>query len=113
MRFMMLMIPAEHPDFADIPQDAIGKMMAYYDELAKAGVVLDAAGLHPPKEAARVTYADGRPSVTDGPFAEAKELIGGYWIIDVGSREEAVEWARRIPAGEGDIVEVRQMEAVD
>ena len=68
-------------------------------------------GLTQPEEGARVRFAGGRPSVTDGPFTEAKELIGGYWIIQASSQEEAVEWARRCPALDGDMIEVRQIQA--
>jgi hypothetical protein len=110
MRFMMLMIPGHHPAVEDLPKDAVEKMMAYNEELSKAGVLLALDGLHAPEDGARGTYAEGRPSVTDGPFAEAKELIGGYWVIQASSKEEAIEWAKRIPAGSDDIVEVRQVQ---
>jgi hypothetical protein len=110
MRFMMLMIPGHHPATEDLPVDAVERMMAYNKELSKAGVLLALDGLHAPEEGVRLTYAGGKPSVTDGPFAEAKELVGGYWIIQASSKEEAVEWAKRIPAGAGDIVEVRQIQ---
>jgi hypothetical protein len=109
MRFMMLMIPGEHPDAEDLPVDAVEQMDRFNAELEKAGVLLALDGLHPASEGARVTYAGGSPSVTDGPFIEAKELVGGYWIIQAASKEEAVEWARRIPAGPKDVVEVRRI----
>jgi hypothetical protein len=116
MRFMMLMIPKVYagpvdPTFTP-PADAVEKMMAYNTELSKAGVLLAMDGLHPPEKGARVTYAGAKPKVTDGPFAEAKEVLGGYWMIQVKSREEAIEWARRIPAAEGDIVEVRAVQEI-
>ncbi len=110
MRFMMLMIP-NVPAQADwMPSaEAVAVMMRYNEELTKAGVLLALDGLHPPANGARVSYGEGAVSVKDGPFAEAKEVIGGYWLIDVSSREEAIEWARRIPGAPGDVVEVRQV----
>jgi len=112
MRFMMLMIPANYCKAAtDTRPDAEGvkKMMKYNEDLAKAGVLIALDGLHPPAAGARVSYAGGKPKVVDGPFAEVKEVLGGYWMIQVKSREEAVEWARRVPGNKGDIVEVRQV----
>jgi len=111
MRFMMLMIP-NIPDTAadwEPTAEAVEAMTRYNEELTKAGVLLALDGLHPPEKGARVSYAGGRPTVTDGPFAEAKEVVGGYWMIQAGSKEEAVEWARRIPGADGDVVEVRQV----
>ena len=112
MRFMLLMIPGGYseaepgamPDAA-----AVAEMMKYNEELAKAGVLLALDGLQPPSTGARVTFAGGKATVTDGPFAEAKEVVGGYWLIQVRSREEALVWATRCPAGEGDMIEVRQV----
>lgn len=114
MRFMVMMIPDvyQRPAPADFvpPADAIEKMSRFNEELVKAGVMLAGEGLHPPEKAARVSFgASGKPRVTDGPFAEAKEMIGGYWIWQVKSREEAVEWARRCPAEPGDVLEIRQV----
>lgn len=107
MRFMMLMIPnVSDEDWAPTPE-AIAQMGRYNDELAKAGVLLTLDGLQPPSTAARVSFTAGKPTVTDGPFTEAKEMIGGYWLIQARSKEEAVEWATRCPAGEGDMIEVR------
>jgi len=109
MRFMMLMIPnVADEDWSPSPE-AVAAMSKYNAELTNAGVLLALDGLHPSSKGARVTFAGGRPSITDGPFTEAKEVIGGYWLIDVGSREEAVEWARRCPAADGDVIEVRQV----
>ena len=85
-------------------------MMEYNRSLQKAGVLLALDGLVPPSAGARVTYTGGKATVTDGPFAEAKEVIGGYWIIQVRSREEAIEWARRAPMSDNEIVEVRQIQ---
>ena len=113
MRFMMLMIPEAYskpvpPDFKP-DAAAIAQMQKYNDALTKAGVLLSLDGLHPPSDAARVSFAGGKPKVIDGPFAEAKEVLGGYWLIDVKSKAEAVEWARRCPAAHGDVIEVRQL----
>ena len=113
MRFMMLVIPKGYdkaaPDFAP-PAELVAKMTKYNEYLTKAGVLLGLDGLQPPAKAARVQFAGGRSKVTDGPFAEAKELVGGYWMIQVKSREEAVEWAKRAPMLDGDIIEVRQVQ---
>jgi hypothetical protein len=88
---------------------AVTAMMKYNESLQKAGVLLALDGLHPPSMGARVTFAGGKPKVTDGPFAEAKEVIGGYWMLQVKSKEEAAEWASRCPAAETDIIELRQI----
>jgi hypothetical protein len=81
--------------------EAFGQMSAYNEELAQAGVLLALDGLHPGGSAAHVTVKDGRKTITDGPFAEAKEVVGGYWVIQAKTRAEAVEWASRVPIGEG------------
>jgi hypothetical protein len=116
MRFMMLVIPKvyEHAD-ADFvpPADLVAKMTKYNASLTKAGVLLGLDGLRPPAKAARVRFADGKARVTDGPFAEAKEVIGGYWMIQAKSREEAVEWAKRAPMQDGDVIEVRQVQEIE
>jgi hypothetical protein len=88
---------------------AVAEMMKYNKELEKAGVLLALDGLYPPSMGARVTFAGGKAVITDGPFTEAKEAIGGYWIIQARSREEALEWVTRCPAGEHDTIEVRQI----
>jgi hypothetical protein len=113
MRFMMLMIPKGYETAAPgtLPDaEAVGPMMKYNQELQKAGVLLALDGLHPPSMGARVTFAGGKPKVTDGPFAEAKEVLGGYWMIQVKSKEEAVEWAKRCPAGPNEMIEIRQVQ---
>ena len=113
MRFMMLMIPRGYETAAPgtIPDDpeAVERMMRYNEELQKAGVLLALDGLHPPSMGARVSFKDGKPTVQDGPFAEAKEVVGGYWLIDVRSREEAIEWAKRCPGSDNEVIEVRQV----
>jgi hypothetical protein len=111
MRFMAMMIPgnpgAEQGVLPD--QKLIGAMMKYNQELAQAGVLLGLDGLHPSAKGARVRFAGGKPAVTDGPFAEAREVIGGYWLWKVSSKQEAIDWAKRCPAEEGDVIEIRQL----
>jgi hypothetical protein len=108
MRFMMFMLPQlQEQDWAP-DAEAVAKMSRYNDELTKAGVLLALDGLQPPSKGARVSFSGGKSTVTDGPFAEAKEVIGGYWLIQVKSKEEAVEWASRCP-GEDCVIEVRQV----
>ena len=113
MRFMMLMIPKGYEKVAPgaMPDaKAVAAMMKYNESLQKAGVLLALDGLHPPSTGARVTFPGGKAKVTDGPFPEAKEVVGGYWIIQVNSREEAIEWAKRCPASENEMIEVRQVQ---
>ena len=113
MRFMMLVIPKGYETAApDAVPDAaaVERMMKYNEELAKAGVLLSLDGLHAPSSGVRVSYKGGTPSVKDGPFAESKECIGGYWVIQVKSKEEAIEWAKRAPMGDDEIIEVRQVQ---
>jgi hypothetical protein len=113
MRFMMLMIPRGYEKAAPgtLPDaKAVAAMMKYNESLQKAGVLLALDGLHPPSMGARVSFRGGKPRVTDGPFPEAKEVIGGYWMIQVKSKEEAVEWARRCPGSENEVIEIRQVQ---
>jgi hypothetical protein len=113
MRFMMLMIPKgyENATPGTLPSaEQIAPMMKYNESLQKAGVLLALDGLHPPSMGARVSFEGGKPKVTDGPFAEAKEVLGGYWMIDVKSREEAIEWAKRCPGGPNEVIEIRQVQ---
>ncbi len=113
MRFMMLVIPKGYetadPGFLP-PADLVEKMTKYNGSLQKAGVLLSLDGLHPPAVGARVSFKGGKPTVKDGPFAEAKEVLGGYWMIQVKSRAEAIEWAKRAPMLDGDVIEVRQVQ---
>ena len=111
MRFMMIMHPnsAAYEEGAGPDAESVGEMTKFNESLVQAGVLLAADGLHPPGLGARVRRTGGETTVSDGPFAEAKELIGGYWRIQARSKEEAVEWARRCPLGEGDMIEVRQV----
>src|ERR1700739_4137524 len=101
MRFMMLMIPKGYETAEPgtmPPAEAVAAMMKYNEALKNAGVLITLDGLHPPSMGARVSFAGGTPLVTDGPFAEAKEVLGGYWMIEVNSREEAIAWATKGPA---------------
>jgi hypothetical protein len=112
MRFMMLVIPTgyAHAEPGTMPDpQAVAAMMKFNESLQKAGVLLALDGLHPPSMGVRVTFAGGKPTVTDGPFAEVKEVLGGYWMIQVKSREEAIAWALRCPMADGDVIEVRQV----
>lgn len=116
MRFMMLMIPAGYEDATPgtMPEaDAVAAMMKYNQSLQRAGVLLAADGLHPPSMGARVSFPGGKPRVVDGPFAEAKEVLGGYWMIQANSLQEAVEWASRCPAGKNETIEVRQVQELE
>jgi hypothetical protein len=112
MRFMMIVMPKGYESAAPdaVPSaEAVGRMMEYNKSLQQAGVLLALDGLLPPSAGARISFSNGKATVTDGPFAEAKEVIGGYWIIQVRSREEAIEWARRAPMSNNEIIEVRQI----
>jgi len=113
MRFMMLIIPKgyEKAEAGAMPSaEMVAKMTQYNQALTKAGVLIALDGLHPASNGARVSFSGGKPRVTDGPFTEAKELLGGYWMIQVKSKQEAVEWASRCPAQDGDVIEVRQVQ---
>jgi hypothetical protein len=112
MRFVMMVIPKRYESAAPdaVPSaEAVAKMMEYNKALQKADVLLALDGLFPPSTGASISYADGKATVTDGPFPEAKEVIGGYWIIQVHSREEAIEWAKRGPMSDNEVIEVRQI----
>jgi hypothetical protein len=113
MRFMMLMIPKGYetaPPDVKLDAERVKSMMKYNESLQKAGVLLALDGLHPPSSGARVSFAGGKPKVVDGPFPEAKEVVGGYWMIDVRSKEEAVAWASRCPASEDETIEIRRVQ---
>jgi hypothetical protein len=113
MRFMMLMIPKGYENAAPgtMPDaERVAAMMKYNEDLQKAGILLGLDGLHPPSTGARVSFAGGKPKVTDGPFAETKEVIGGYWMIQVKSKEEAIAWAARCPASDNEVIEIRQVQ---
>jgi hypothetical protein len=119
MRFMMMMIPRVYQPatpaaeragegFAP-PAEAVAEMMKFNEELAKAGALIALEGLHPVGKGARVAFANGKTAVTDGPYIESKEVVGGYWLIQTKSKQEAVDWARRCPAASGDVIELRQV----
>jgi hypothetical protein len=113
VRFMMLMIPKGYEKAAPgtVPDSkAVAAMMKYNESLQKAGVLLALDGLHPPSTGARVSFSGGKPRVIDGPFTEAKEAVGGYWMIQVRSREEAIEWATRCPGSDNEVIEIRQVQ---
>jgi len=115
MRFMMMVMPEGYESAAPdaVPSaEVVAKMMEYNKSLQQAGVLLALDGLLPPSTGARISFSDGKATVSDGPFAEAKEVIGGYWIIQVHSREEAIEWARRAPMANNEIIEVRQIHEI-
>ena len=109
MRFLVMVKGNTETEEGRLPtEQELSAMTAFNEELAKAGVMLAGEGLHPTSKGARVNFSGKEPVVTDGPFAEAKELIAGYWVWQVNSKEEAVEWLKRAPFGEGE-VEIRQI----
>jgi len=113
MRYMMIVIPKGYETAAPgTTPDAklVERMTKFNESLSKAGVLLALDGLHPPSTGSRVKFGGGKPTVVDGPFAETKEVIGGYWMVEVKSQEEAVEWAKRAPMQEGDVIEVRRVQ---
>jgi hypothetical protein len=110
---MMLMIPLGYetaPPDIKLDPERVSAMMKYNEALKDAGILITLDGLHPPSAGARVSFATGKPVVTDGPFTESKEVVGGYWMIDVKSREEAIAWAMRCPASSNEIIEIRQVQ---
>ena len=116
MRFMMLVIPKGYekaePTREPDPKQ-VEEMMKYNEALSKAGVLLSLDGLQPPSAGVRVSFNAGKPKVTDGPFSEAKECVGGYWMIQVKSREEAIEWAKRAPMSDNEIIELRGVQEME
>ena len=113
MRFMMIVKATKESETGVLPGEKIlADMAKYNEELVKAGVLLDASGLKPSSKGARIRYSGSRRTVIDGPFAEAKELVAGFWIIQVKSKEEAIEWAKRVPFDDGE-VELRPFYELD
>ena len=114
MQFLMLMIPNVYRNnqklegFVPDPKK-VEEMTRFNVELGKAVTILSLNGLHPLNSGARVSFGRGKPAVTDGPFIETKEVLGGYWLVEADSKEELVEWAQRCPADEGDVIEIRQI----
>jgi hypothetical protein len=117
MRFMLIVKASKDSEAGIMPDDElISEMGKYNEELMKAGVLLDLAGFQPSSTAARIKFSGGRRTVVEGPFIETRELIAGYWIVQVKSREEAIEWAKRAPAlreGQEGEIEIRQYSDVD
>lgn len=116
MRFMLMVIPKAYEnataDFVP-PVDLVEKMTKFNTSLADAGVLLSLDGLAPPATGARVRFSGGgRTTVVDGPYIESKELVGGFWVIQARSQAEAIEWARRAPMLDGDVIEVRKIQEV-
>ncbi|MBN8867205.1 MAG: YciI family protein [Solirubrobacterales bacterium] len=108
MRCMVFVKATEDSEAGVMPSEKdLSEMGAFNEELVAAGVMLDGNGLHPSVKGVRVRYDDGAAQVIDGPFAETKELVAGFWVWEVGSMEEAIEWARRIPFNHGESVEIR------
>jgi hypothetical protein len=113
MRFMMIVIPRgyEKAKPGAMPDaKVVAEMSKYNESLQKAGVLMSMEGLHPPSMGARVSFSGGKAKVTDGPYAEAKEVIGGFWIIQVKSKAEAIEWAKRCPMPDDELIEIRQVQ---
>jgi len=112
MRFMMIVKSSKDCEAGKLPsEELLAAMGEYNKELMQAGVLVDLSGLQPTSKGARVKFSGGKTSVIDGPFAETKEVVGGYWIVDVKSKEEAIEWAKRAPvqpSEEEREIEVRQ-----
>jgi hypothetical protein len=115
MQFMMLMIPNVYRgnamlDAGFVPDPKkVEEMARFNEELGKSVAILSLNGLHPLNTGARVSFGKGKPTVTDGPFIEAKEVLGGYWIVEANSKEELVKWALQCPADDGDVIEIRQI----
>lgn len=113
MRFMILVKATADSEAGVMPtEQELAEMGQFNEEMVRAGIILAGEGLHPTSRATRVTFTDGRPTVTDGPFTETKELVAGFWLVQVKSREEAIEWARRAPFRTGEL-EIRQVFEMD
>jgi hypothetical protein len=116
MKFMVIVKADARSEAGVLPTAKdLETMGAFNEQLIKAGILVDAAGLHPTSKGARVTFKNGKVGVTDGPFAETKEIIGGYWVLDVKSRDEVIDWVKRapfnrmMPEGCEQVVEIRQV----
>jgi hypothetical protein len=116
MRFMMLVIPKgyESAPPGTLPDaEGVAKMMKFNTALQESGALIACDGLHPPSMGARVSFKGGKASVTDGPFIEAKEVLGGYWMIDVKSKADAIAWASKCPMGDNELIEIRQVQEME
>lgn len=111
MRFMVIMYPGKDAETGVLPtEQQLADMGRFNEEMVKAGILLGGEGLKPTSQGARIRYpAGGRPEVTEGPFPEAKEVVGGFWLIQVKSKAEAIEWMRRCPSSGGEMVELRAL----
>jgi len=115
MKFLMLMIPAVYqggktPDAGFIPDpEKVQQMTQFNEEMGKSLKILDLNGLHPPVSGARVAFNKGNATVTDGPFIESKEVLGGYWLVEADSKQQVMEWTQKCPADDGDVIEIRQV----
>ena len=110
MRFMMIVKANKDSEAGVLPRkEMLAAMGKYNEELAKAGVMLAGEGLQASSKGARITFSGSKRTVTDGPFTETKELVAGFWLIQVKSKEEAIEWAKRVPFKDGEVLEIRQV----
>jgi hypothetical protein len=110
MRFMMIVKANRDSEAGVLPRkEMLAAMGKYNEELAKAGVMLAGEGLQASSKGARITFTGSKRTVTDGPFTETKELVAGFWLIQVKSKEEAIEWAKRVPFKDGEVLEIRQV----
>jgi hypothetical protein len=115
MRFIMLMIPKGYESAAPgtMPEaKSVETMMKYNTALQEAGVLISLEGLHPPSMGARISFSGGKPHVVNGPFLGEKEVLGGFWMLQVKSKEEAIEWASRCPASDNEVIELRQVQEI-
>lgn len=113
MRFMILVKATDDSEAGVMPtEQELAEMGQFNEEMVRAGIVLAGEGLHPTNRGTRITFTNGKPTVTDGPFTETKELVAGFWLVQVKSREEAIEWARRAPFRTGEL-EIRQVFEMD
>ena len=115
MKFMLILKASKDSEAGKMPsEESIAAMVKYNQEQAKAGILIDAAGLYPSSRGARIRFSvGGKTTVTDGPFAETKELVGGYWLIQVNSLQEAIEWAKKSPTTPGQETEIEVREFID
>jgi hypothetical protein len=110
MRFMVMVPASEESEAGILPDEKLfADMQKFNEEMVKAGVMLAGEGLHPSSKGARIKFSGGKTTVIDGPFTESKELIAGFWLIQVKSKEEAIEWMKRAPFGDGVVLEIRQV----
>jgi len=110
MRFMMLVKADANTEAGVLPsKELLAAMGKFNEEMINAGVMLAGEGLQPSSKGARIAFSGGKRTVTDGPFPETKELVAGFWLIQVKSREEAIAWASRVPFADGEVIEIRQV----